>query len=73
MVASSNANRPLNPQQSNTIANALTRGLGAATTAQAPQQQQQQQQRRLLASSNPTKPGMVLLSPGEPVRLVSMV
>jgi hypothetical protein len=63
MVASSNVNRPLNPQQSNTVANALARGLDAATTAQAPHQQQQQQ-RRLLASANRTKSGMVLLSAG---------
>lgn len=32
MAASSHTNRPLSPQMSNTFANALTRGLDAATT-----------------------------------------
>jgi len=34
MAASSNTNRPLTPQMSNTFANALTRGLEAATSTE---------------------------------------
>mgnify|MGYP001807800544 CR=1 FL=1 len=75
MVASSNANRPLTTQMSNTYASALSRGLNTATAPAAAaavhpaagKQQQQQQRRRLsqLVSGNNTKGSLVLLSPDQ--------
>jgi hypothetical protein len=74
MVASSNANRPITTQMSNTYASALSRGLDTATAPAAAAavhpaagKQQQQQRRRLsqLVSGNNTKGSLVLLSPDQ--------